>query len=598
MFGGPGNWFGKFLRANEAAPHIAAPALSSTLFRGLDEAEIDLVCRRMRRRKYDAEHVLCRQGEPGDRLYVVEIGLVEALIDSEDGPRVVSRIRQGEVAGEMALLTGEPRAASLVTVVPTVTLEANLDDFSQIIARHPLVLLNITRMLVARHKHDTGRYLAHRDAKDVAAMIVSRGYERLIEPVIAAARAATPRDVRVINLTDARPDGDLIAVESATSALTTVDDLAASGTIVLIVAFSDHPDLRSIVRYVDRIVFLGDECDGHALSASFEATRCPVDLFPIAGRGGVCPTMSSNVRVVRTLGPEESGVDIAWIGRHLARTKIGMALGAGGAKGFAHVGAIEVLQDAGYTVDYVSGSSIGAIVATLLALGLTAKEIDRELRHVWSPENVELLANLSPEGFSLGLKGVLRALEPRVDNRSVSELSPPLTIMTADLESRQAFPLRDWPVRQALRAALSIPGLAPPYQHGPQRLVDGICLVPVPALAVREMGADIVVSIDLLAREALATWPSSLPDRPASPKKGGGNLSPVVETLMMLQSDTSARNAALGDIVLAPQFAPSSWRDFHLADFFRDAGRLAMRARLPELGRLANPTAATPTSAQ
>jgi CRP-like cAMP-binding protein len=454
MFVQPGHWLGKLRRANQDAPQTAAPTLSSTLFRGLDETEIGLICRRMRRRKYGADHVLCRQGEPGDRLFVVESGLVEAAIDAEDGPRVVSRIRQGDVAGEMALLTGEPRAASLVTVVPTVTLEADLNDFSQIIARHPLVLLNITRMLVTRHKHDTGRYLAPRGAKDVAALIVSRGGERLAGQVIAATRAATPRDVRVINLTDARPDGDVITVESATSALTTIDDLAASGVMVLTVAFSNQADLRSIVRYVDRIVFVGDECDGHALSASFEATRCPVDLFPIVRRGDVCPTTSSNVRVLRALEPEESGRDIAWIGRHLARTKIGMALGAGGAKGFAHVGAIEVLQEAGYTVDYVSGSSIGAIVGTLLASGLAADEIDCDLRQIWSPEHVELLARLSPEGFSLGLEGVLHALEQHVDNRPVSELSIPLTIMTADLESRQAVPLRDWPVHKALRAAL------------------------------------------------------------------------------------------------------------------------------------------------
>jgi predicted acylesterase/phospholipase RssA len=138
--------------------------------------------------------------------------------------------------------------------------------------------------------------------------------------------------------------------------------------------------------------------------------------------------------------------------------------------------------------------------------------------------------------------------------------------------------------------------LAPSYHHGSQRLVDGICLVPVPTLAVREMRADIVVSIDLLAKETLAAWPASIPDRPASPRKNGGNLNPVVETLMMLQSDTSARNAASGDIVLTPRFAPSSWRDFHLADLFRDAGREAMKTRLPALARLAKPAAVTRTN--
>jgi NTE family protein len=449
-------------------------------------------------------------------------------------------------------------------------------------------------MLITRHKQDTARHLAPRDAADVAALIISRQSERLAEQVVAAARAATPRDVKVINLVDACFDADVITAETVSSVLTAIDDLAASGATILTVVYSDQADLRAIVRYVDRIVFLGDECDGHALLEGFKATRCPVDLLPINNHGNGCPTASSNVRVFRAAMPGGTGGDIGWIGRHLARTKIGLALGAGGAKGFAHVGALEVLQEAGYSVDYVSGSSIGAIVGTLLASGLAADDIDRALRQIWSPEHVEMLPTLSPDGFSVGLEGVLHALEQRVDNRSIATLCIPLTIMTADLENRQAVPLRDWPIHQALRAALSVPGLAPPYPCGLQRLVDGICLVPVPTRAVREMGADIVVAIDLLAKETLAAWPASAtkPQTPFSQtpfRKNGGTISPVVETLMMLQSDTSARNAALGDIVLAPQFAPSSWRDFHLADLFRNAGREAMTACLPALGGLAKP---------
>src|SRR4029078_11112164 len=67
------------------------------------------------------------------------------------------------------------------------------------------------------------------------------------------------------------------------------------------------------------------------------------------------------------------GKDAAWLGRHIARTKLGLALGAGGAKGYAHVGALYELEAAGYTVDYVAGSSIGAIVGACIAMGLDAR---------------------------------------------------------------------------------------------------------------------------------------------------------------------------------------------------------------------------------
>ena len=84
------------------------------------------------------------------------------------------------------------------------------------------------------------------------------------------------------------------------------------------------------------------------------------------------PDAISVVRELRGAGGLLDDDAVAWLGRHLARTKLGLALGAGGAKGYAHVGVLQVLEEAGYRVDCVSGSSIGAVVGTWIALGLDA----------------------------------------------------------------------------------------------------------------------------------------------------------------------------------------------------------------------------------
>ena len=102
--------------------------------------------------------------------------------------------------------------------------------------------------------------------------------------------------------------------------------------------------------------------------------------------------------------PSDGRSDLGWIARHLTRTKLGLALGAGGAKGFAHVGVLDVLQRAGYVVDFVAGSSIGGLIGGLMGLEMDADAIDRQLKRVWSPEHVDLLADLSPEGISIGLE--------------------------------------------------------------------------------------------------------------------------------------------------------------------------------------------------
>jgi NTE family protein len=218
-----------------------------------------------------------------------------------------------------------------------------------------------------------------------------------------------------------------------------------------------------------------------------------------------------------------------------------------------------------------------------MGLRISVSEVENHLKQIWSREYIELLPNISSDGMSVGLERVLQTVENIFGDRSITDLSLPLSIVAADLETGEPISLCDWPVHQAIRAALSIPGLAPPYRCGSRRLVDAVCLTPVPARFAREMGADIVVSVNLLSRQLRAAWPSDAPPVPAWRRERSTNPHPVVETLMMLQIDASIRSAAEAEIVLTPRFARTSWRDFHLADLFRDAGREAAESELPQL---------------
>jgi NTE family protein len=273
----------------------------------------------------------------------------------------------------------------------------------------------------------------------------------------------------------------------------------------------------------------------------------------------------------------------------LTRTKLGLALGAGGAKGYAHIGVLGVLERAGYVVDFLAGSSIGGLIGGLMGLGLNADEIKVQLKRIWTPEHVDRLADLSPEGISLGLARILDTIRNIFGERMISDLCLPLRVLAADLQEGEPVALDNWPVYEAIRAGLSIPGLALPYRHGSQRLVDAVCLTPVPASFVREMGADIVISVNLLSRPTLTAWSTEAPPMPAYKAKRTQVVDPVIETLMMLQIDTSIRNAAQADIVLTPGFPPSSWRDFSRAELFREAGRAVAQAELARLSEVAKP---------
>jgi NTE family protein len=284
--------------------------------------------------------------------------------------------------------------------------------------------------------------------------------------------------------------------------------------------------------------------------------------------------------------------DVAWLGRHLARTKLGLALGAGGAKGYAHVGALEVLERAGYTVDYVGGSSIGAIVGAYVALGMSASEIDATLRAAFTPDAVAEVFKLSLSGESTGLETMGRILRETTGERSFEDTAIPLVAMAVDLTEREPAPLREGPIWQALMASTALAGMFPPQERNGHRLVDGLALVPVPTGAVVEDGADVTVAVNLIGRETLPAWPGEAPPPPEPARRGMRMLETLLEVMDVSQLDTSVRNAELADVAITPRFGPSSWRDFDLADLFLAAGRQAAEEQLPALQALARPQAA------
>ena len=127
------------------------------------------------------------------------------------------------------------------------------------------------------------------------------------------------------------------------------------------------------------------------------------------------------------------GADLGWLARHLTRTKLGLALGAGGAKGYAHIGVLQVLEEAGYVVDCVAGSSIGAIVGTYLALGADAAEIEATLRGAFDPPTVAEIFKTSLSGRASGLDVMTRLLRETTEERTFADTVIPLTVMAVDL---------------------------------------------------------------------------------------------------------------------------------------------------------------------
>jgi predicted acylesterase/phospholipase RssA/CRP-like cAMP-binding protein len=564
------------------------------VFEGLSAAALVDVRGRMRPRRFAAGEVICRVGEPGESLFVIESGLALVTIESPGGASssatTVERLRRGDVVGEMALLTGEPRSATVIAAVPTAALELDREGFAAVVASHPGLIMNLSR-IVSRRLHRATAARRRTARGEAVALVVDRSGLALAGAILAATAAASPASVAAIDLTGeltAGPHVHTVEDHSVVGAVALLDDLLPHQGTVLFVADIGQVQLPTLLEQTDRDVAIVGEVGLKRLAALGSDAAAAVEVVLVNDVSPAAVSAKAEARVIRTCPPDGPAADIAWIGRHLARTKLGLALGAGGAKGYAHVATIQVLEGAGYAVDYVAGSSIGAMVGAWLALGQDGAAIEATMRGAFNPDMVAAMFKLSMSGLSSGQDQMVRVCRETTEERSFADLRIPHVAMTVDLDAREPCPITEGAVWEALVAATSLPGMFPPYLRDGRRLVDGLCLVPVPTGAARAAGADVVVSVNLMSRTTLPAWPGEPPPEPV-PARGARMLDTLIETLDLAQLDASVRHAGLADVVVTPRFGPSTWREFDRADRFLAAGRAAAEEQLATLRNLARP---------
>jgi len=180
------------------------------------------------------------------------------------------------------------------------------------------------------------------------------------------------------------------------------------------------------------------------------------------------------------------------------RPKLGVALSGGGARGLAHIGILKVLRNADIQIDFMAGSSMGGVIAASYAAGLAPSEIEEIASSVGTISNLAQLVDptLLKKGIFKGEK-VTKLFKRYLGEKSFEDLEIPLTVTAVDLNSNQEIRISDGLVTDALRATISIPGIFVPVEKEDMRLVDGGLLNNLPVDIVRDMGADIILAVDV-----------------------------------------------------------------------------------------------------
>jgi NTE family protein len=180
----------------------------------------------------------------------------------------------------------------------------------------------------------------------------------------------------------------------------------------------------------------------------------------------------------------------------LETPKIGIALGSGGAKGLAHIGVLKALEKAGIDIDYIAGASIGSIIGAYYAAHPSLEKLEELVFSLNRRKGFKLFDPVLRGGIIKGNK-VETFISDMLDGVGFESLRIPLSVIATDMKSAEEVVIRDGDLTRAIRASISVPPVFTPVKYHNRLLADGGLSDPVPVDAVRKMGADIIIAVNV-----------------------------------------------------------------------------------------------------
>ncbi|MBN1938660.1 MAG: cyclic nucleotide-binding domain-containing protein [Candidatus Aminicenantes bacterium] len=469
----------------------------------------------------DRGRTLFSEGDESDGLYILVHGFLHITAREPSGAvRVVGSVYRGEIVGEMAILSGEKRTATVSAVRDCDLVRLTKDDFLEINKAYPEFSLTIMRTLVKRLQ-ESGRTGGREHGLNIALLAASprtplaefahRLYSALIplgktvllnsrvlgaEFSTAADMAQTPdhdpRHVDLVAWLEDREAGHDFILYEADAELTpwTKRCLKQADQVLIVARAGDDPAPGSI------------EGEGLRLTEGFAAT--PQTLILIHPDGRTPPSDTQAWLTPRRLAGHHhlrwnKEADFERLARLVSRRAVGLVLGGGGARGMAHLGVIRALEERGIPIDLVAGTSIGAIVGGAYARGADADRLMFLCRETFEKNNPFSDVTV-PVVSLLRSRKIERAARRVYGETRIEDLWTGFFCISCNLGSCDVNIHRNGPLWKAVRTSSSLPGIMVPVIHGGKVHVDGGVMNNLPGDIMRRE-AGIVITVDVDARE-------------------------------------------------------------------------------------------------
>jgi NTE family protein len=259
--------------------------------------------------------------------------------------------------------------------------------------------------------------------------------------------------------------------------------------------------------------------------------------------------------------------------------RIGLALGGGAARGFAHVGVIEVLEEAGFKPQLVVGTSAGSLVAAIYASGKTGPQLRQTALTMEEVAITDWMLPIIGRGMFRG-DALARYVNELTGGKSIESMPMALGIVATDLNSGKPVLFQRGDTGTAVRASSAVPAVFVPVKINGREYVDGGLVAPVPVQFARQMGADVVIAVDI--------------SNPPETNQANDTLQILLQTFAIMGNVINQYELKDADIVVKPSQVGLKSADFSARQRAIDAGRAAMQAALPALRAKMQNSSASP----
>jgi NTE family protein len=472
-----------------------------SLFRGLDVTTLFAIANEIEWFSLPGGACLFEAGATPDAMFIVISGCLGAFTPTPDGQiRLIGRVAAGETVGEMALISGNSRSATVIALRDTEIGRFSKQAFDTLLLHHPRAMLRIAQLTVQRLENSQRQQRGARSVPKTFAIVphdidvnVSEFAAQLVKVLNHHARAELVWSVR--------------GAEHTSHWFHNVE--AANDFVIYVADPELTPWSRLCLRQADALLLLA------------RADSPPAPWTLLQGQGESRATLQrAELVLLHTEGivhgaaqhwlAAQSGIahhhvrhidDIARLARLLTGRGVGLVLSGGGARGFAHLGVARALREARIPIDAVGGTSIGAILGAAIASEWSHEELLERFRRTFVDTNPLNDYTLPLVSLVSGRK-VTRLLRGEFGEIDIEDLPLPFFCVSSNLTTGRLAVHRHGLLWRWLRASVAIPGVLPPIFHHGEVHVDGGAMNNLPVDIMREVGRGPVIGVDAGADRA------------------------------------------------------------------------------------------------